>query len=569
MPLTDTPPLREVLKQAARIALPYFRSAERWSALLLLSSIVSAQLGTVGIAVATNYWRNAFFQTLQEKDWPGFVTQFWVFCVIGVGFILTTVYQRYLTQWLSIRWRRWLTAQVLEKWLDGPVHYRAALASGGVDNPDQRVADDIREFVDQLLDLGIGLIGAIASLFSFVAILWSLSTLVPLTLFGTAYTIPGYLVWAALLYAVIGSITTHLIGWRLIPIDYERERREADFRFALVRIREQGESIALLGGEAAEKQDLLVKFTALMRNWYRLMRVQQFVALFAETYRYYSRYFPYLVMAPLFFSGGMPFGALMQSGSAFNTVRESFSFFIVSYLKIAELSAVVQRLSQFDRALQGAQMASRPAAGRTDEAGAIVLRDFLVTSSGKTPIASLGHLNLRPGEALLLTGVSAAGKTSLLRSIAGIWPHTSGEMRSTARRPLVLPQRAYIPQGTLRRILCYPQDAATIADTRLVEALAAVGLSRLGISLDAADGWDGRLSEGEKQRLSVARALLFEPDLLLMDEATAALDEASEIALHKLIRSRLPAAAILAVSHRTALSAIYDRTIEVSPPVTA
>jgi vitamin B12/bleomycin/antimicrobial peptide transport system ATP-binding/permease protein len=567
--LSDTPAIKTVLQEAARIALPYFRSREKWSALALLAAIIGAQLGSVGIAVATNYWRNAFFQTLQEKDWPGFVTQFRVFCVIGVGFVLVKVYQRYLTQWLSIRWRRWLTTRVLDKWLDGSVHYRAALASGGVDNPDQRIADDIREFIDQVLDLGIGLIEAVASLLSFVAILWSLSTLVPLTLFGTAYTIPGYLVWAALLYAVLGSIATHLIGWRLIPIDYERERREADLRFALVWIREHGESIALLGGEASEKRDLLEKFAALARNWYRLMRLQQFVALFAETYRYYSRYFPYLVMAPLFFTGGMPFGALMQSGSAFNTVRESFSFFIVSYLKIAELSAVVQRLSQFDRTLQGAEMALPSPAGRGDETGAVVLRDFLVTNSAKTPIASLDSLNLRPGEALLLTGVSAAGKTSLLRGIAGIWPYTSGDRQSAALRPLVLPQRAYIPQGTLRRILCYPQDAATIGDGALAEALAAVGLSALDDSLDVTGGWDKRLSEGEKQRLSVARALLFAPDLLLMDEATSALDEVSETALHKLVRARLPAATILAVSHRAALSPFYDRTIEIRPPVRA
>ena len=218
---------------------------------------VSAQLALVGIAVAENYWRNAFFQTLQEKSWPGFVHQFWVYVAIGIGFILATVYQRYLIQWLTIRWRRWLTARYLDNWLDGPVHYRAMIAPDSIDNPDQRVAEDVRHFIDTTLSLTVGLLGAIARLFSFIAVLWGLSRIVPITLFGETYIVPGYLVWAALIYAILGSVVTHWIGRTLIPLDFEQERREADFRFALVRLRENAEAVAMLRGEPSEKQDLL------------------------------------------------------------------------------------------------------------------------------------------------------------------------------------------------------------------------------------------------------------------------------------------------------------------------
>lgn len=552
------------LRGAWRIAAPYFRSDERWIGFGLLAALIGAQLVIVGAAVAENYWRNAFFQTLQEKNWPGFIQQFWFYAFIAVFHISGPVYQRYMTQWLTIRWRRWLTTYYLDRWLDGPTHYRAMIAPDAIDNPDQRVAEDIRSFISVSLDLFSGLIGAIARMFSFIAVLWSLSNLIPFTMFG--FTIPGYLVWAALIYAIIGSAVTHLIGRRLIALDYEQEKREANFRFALVRLRENGEAVALLRGEASEKRDLLTRFQAIVLNWYHLMNRQQFVGLFSEAYRRYSLYFPYFVMAPLFFGGNMQLGAFMQSGQAFNEVRSAFSYFITSYVKIAELSAIVQRLVQLEMSLPHDDTRDRKLETPAPDAGLQASGLRICTPEG-AGIVELDALKVARGEALLITGASGVGKTSLLRGLSGIWPYFSGDMRSTVERPLALPQRSYLPLGSLRRALAYPVDgAAFLTDEDLRDALDAVGLPHLGHALDDVARWDTRLSEGEKQRLSIARALLYRPDFLMLDEATAALDEASEVAMHRLIRERLPKATILAVSHRDAVAELYDRTIPIGTP---
>jgi vitamin B12/bleomycin/antimicrobial peptide transport system ATP-binding/permease protein len=556
--LTAPLPLRTALRDAWRIAAPYFRSDERWIGYGLLAALVGAQLVIVGAAVAENYWRNAFFQTLQDRNWPGFLQQFWVYAVIAIFHIGGAVYQRYMTQWLTIRWRRWLTQHYLDRWLDGSTHYRAMLAPDAIDNPDQRIAEDIRAFIETTLDLLSGLIGAIARLLSFVAILWSLSNLIPFTVFGVA--IPGYLVWAALIYAIVGSVVTHWIGRSLITIDYEQERREADFRFALVRLRENSEAIALLRGEQSEKNDLTTRFQAILGNWYRLMTRQQFVGLFAESYKRYSLYFPYFVMAPLFFGGNMQLGAFMQSGSAFNEVRNAFSYFIVSYVKIAELSAVVQRLSQFDAIVTRTHAGPEPVEA---SAGSLQANGIVIRAPSGSEIISLEDIRIEAGDSLLIRGRSGIGKTSLLRTLSGIWPYFEGRITLPSTRVLVLPQRPYMPLGSLRKALLYPGDWAPAADANIVEALELVGLETLIPELDQVIRWDGRLSEGEKQRLSIARALVLKPDVLILDEATSALGEALEVSLHRLVREQLRDATVIAVSHSDALVKEYARTLPI------
>jgi vitamin B12/bleomycin/antimicrobial peptide transport system ATP-binding/permease protein len=357
---------------------------------------------------------------------------------------------------------------------------------------------------------------------------------------------------------------THWIGRRLIPLDFEQERREADFRFALVRLRENAEAVAMLGGEVSEKLELRTRFLAIMQNWYRLMRRQQFVGLFTGSYRRFSLYFPYFAMSPLFFGGTMQLGAFMQSGSAFNEVRDAFSYFISSYLKIAELSAIVQRLAQFEAAIIVARSPALSDAQIVATSPEVLRVERLVVNTpDMTSIAALNELKVAAGEAVMIMGASGAGKTSLLRAFAGIWPHVTGSARISATRVLALPQLPYIPLGSLRRALCYPLETDMRSDAELESALLEVGLGELSGSLDQSAAWDKTLSVGEKQRLSLARAILFQPELLLLDEATAALDEPSEIELHQRIRRRLPRATIVAVSHRPALARVYDRTINI------
>ncbi|NEW88785.1 ABC transporter ATP-binding protein/permease [Rhodopseudomonas sp. WA056] len=553
--MTSPLSLRAGLRSALRLAVPYFRSDQRWIGLSLLASLIGAQLVAVGAAVAENYWRNAFFQTLQDKNWPGFIEQFWVYAVIAVFHICGAVYQRYLGQWLTIRWRGWMTAHYLDRWLHGSTHYRATMAAGAVDNPDQRIAEDVRSYISLTLELLVGLIGAIARLTSFVAILWALSSSIPFSIFGV--TIPGYLVWAALIYTVAGSAVTHWIGRRLIGIDFEQERREADFRFALVRLRENSEAVALLHGEDFEKRGLAMRFQAIVDNWFRLMKLQQLIGLFSESYKRYSLYFPYFVMAPLFFGGTMQLGSFMQSGSAFNEVRNSFSYFINAYLKLAELAAVTHRLSQFAQVVKQSKPANAdvtsPSAGAALDASEIVVK----TAAG-SPIIAVDGVRVESGTSLLITGPSGTGKTSLVRAIAGIWPFVDGSVSTAARRPLVLPQRPYLPLGTLRAALSYPEAPDRSDAARMVEALQDVGLDHFVALLDQVDRWDLRLSEGEKQRLAIARALLYQPDLLILDEATSALSKPSEILLHQILRMRLSTATIVAVSHQDALHSYYD-----------
>ncbi|PZA13754.1 ABC transporter ATP-binding protein/permease [Rhodopseudomonas palustris] len=553
--MTSPLSLRAGLRSALRLAVPYFRSDQRWIGLGLLASLIGAQLVAVGAAVAENYWRNAFFQTLQDKNWPGFIEQFWVYALIAVFHICGAVYQRYLGQWLTIRWRSWMTAHYLDRWLHGSTHYRATMAAGAVDNPDQRIAEDVRSYISLTLELLVGLIGAIARLTSFVAILWALSSSIPFSIFGV--TIPGYLVWAALIYAVAGSAVTHWIGRRLIGIDFEQERREADFRFALVRLRENSEAVALLHGEDFEKRGLAQRFQAIVDNWFRLMKLQQLIGLFSESYKRYSLYFPYFVMAPLFFGGTMQLGSFMQSGSAFNEVRNSFSYFINAYLKLAELAAVTHRLSQFAEVMERSKAADAEVC--SPDGAALDASEIVVKTAAGAPIIAVDGVRIESGTSLLITGPSGTGKTSFIRALAGIWPFVDGKVSTATRRPLVLPQRPYLPLGTLRAALSYPEAPDGSNAARMVAALKDVGLDDFVSQLDQSDRWDVRLSEGEKQRLSIARALLYRPDLLVLDEATSSLDKASEISLHRLLRTRLSAATIVAVSHQDALHPVYDR----------
>ncbi|MBO1081511.1 ABC transporter ATP-binding protein/permease [Roseomonas haemaphysalidis] len=562
-----------VLRDAWALAKPYWNSEEKWKARGLLAVIVALQLGLVALNVVLTYWQNAFYNTMQNKDGEAF-TQLLVwghrledgtfmpgFSILAALYIVVAVYALYLNQALQIRWRRWLVGHMLSDWLGRHAYYRMALTEGGADNPDQRIADDTRLYVSTTLSLALGLMSAVVTLLSFIVVLWGLSG--DMTLFGIQ--IPGYLVWVALIYSVVGTGIAHLIGRRLIALNFNQQRVEADFRFNLVRVRENVEGIALHGGEAEEGTGLRHRFGAVMRNWWNIMRVTKQLSFFTVGFAQVASIFPLIVASPAFFAGRIPLGTLIQTSTAFGSVQGAMSWIVTNYDDIASWRATVERLTGFHRAVAAARAAAddgpQVAAGAGPALAASGLD--LVLPDGRE-LTRDAALELRPGEAVLVTGASGSGKSTLFRALAGIWPFGTGQVSRPPGEALFLPQRPYMPLGTLKRAVCYPQDEAGHPDAEVVAALEAAGLSDLAPRLHEADAWERRLSGGEQQRLAIARALVNKPQWLFLDEATASLDPEGERALYTTLKQALPGTAILSIAHRPAVAQFHDRVLRLA-----
>jgi putative ATP-binding cassette transporter len=550
-----------------RLAVPYFRSEDRWAGRLLLGAVVAIELSLVAIQVILNQWYNRFYNTLQDHNFSAFVSAILFFCAIAAIYTVLAVYQNYLNLWLQIRWRRWMTQTYLRQWLNTANHYRMQLLGDAADNPDQRIAEDIRMFIDSgsgfgTLPIGLGLLNAVVTLCSFVVILWNLSEAAPLALFGV--TIHGYLVWAALIYAAIGTGFTHLLGWPLIALNFRQQRFEADFRFNLVRSRENSEQIASLQGEAAERERHLGRFGLLVDNWRAIMQRQKKLLFFTQSYSQASVIFPYVMVSPAYFSGAMQLGGLMQTGSAFNSVQTALSYFVTTYRQIAEYQAVVTRLSGFERAIEAGRAAAlTPPVIEVvprDDSRAVAIDHLAVGLPNGAPLLNADHIALNSGDRVLVTGPSGAGKSTLFRAIAGIWPFGSGRVTVPMdAKVMLVPQRPYFPVATLADAITYPARAGSFDDTRLTDTLTAVGLPGLIPRLHEEAHWNRMLSGGEQQRLSMARVLLYAPDYLFLDEATSALDEPAEAMLYRLLQERLPGTAIISIGHRTTLAAFHRR----------
>ena len=548
-----------------RLARPYFFSEDRLAGRLLLGAVISIELMIVGINVMLNQWNNRFYNALQERNWDTFVYELGFFCVLASAYIVIAVYQLYLNQWLQIRWRRWMTRQYLDHWLAGGNHYRMQLLGDAADNPDQRIAEDIKQFIDGgILPIGLGLLNAVVTLASFVAILWTLSAGAPLHLFGTDWAIPGYLVWAALIYGAAGTALTHWIGRPLIRLNFRQQRFEADFRFNLVRVRENSEQIALLHGEDADRQRLLERFGQVVANWLLIMQRTKRLTFFTAGYNQVSTVFPFIVASPAYFAGAIQLGGLMQTASAFGSVQTALSFFISTYRQIAEWRAVIARLEGFIVSVEKAKAAAAtpPVIAVAARAGAtsVEVEDLLVRLPQGTPLVALDELTVSAGDHVLVTGPSGAGKSTLFRAIAGVWPFGAGTIVVPAGAKLMtLPQRPYFPIGTLAAAISYPDQPETFAADRLAEVVAAVGLGALAARLMEEAHWNRMLSLGEQQRLGIARAILQAPDFLFLDEATAALDERAEAELYRLLDQRLKGTAVVSIGHRSTLAAFHRR----------
>lgn len=565
------------LKDVWLIARPYFHSEEKWSARLLLGVIILLNLSLVGMDVVLNFWNGAFYDSLQNKDWRAFVDLLFLyhrgsdgsfmpgFSAVAAIYIIVAVYRTYLNQWLQIRWRRWLTRGFIDQWLSDRAYYRISLTTSaaglGTDNPDQRIAEDLRSFVGDTLSLGLDLLSNIVSLISFVGILWSLSGSVHLL----GVTIGGYMVWVALIYAIIGTWLTHLVGRPLATLSFRQQRFEADFRFSLVRLRENVEGIALYGGEEDEHAALLTRFSAVVMNWWAIMQRTKLLNALTSGYQQIAVVFPIIVAAPRYFGGQIPLGGLTRTASAFGQVQGAMSWFVGSYASLAAWSATVERLASFQRSIEAARAQAGSGIAVTESAGdSLDLHHLHITlPNGKSLIEEDAYRFLR-GESVVISGRSGLGKSTLFRAIAGIWPFGEGKIARPQGSYLFLPQRPYLPLGSLRHIVTYPAAADSMSDEMIAEALRKAGLGALVERLGEEHDWSLLLSGGEQQRLAIARALLIRPDWLFLDEATSNLDPEAEAELYQLLKRELPGTTVISIAHNPGVAAFHDRKITLS-----
>lgn len=558
---------RSFLRDLWHLARPYWSSEEKWAARGLLAAVVVLNLGTVFVSVEINKWQNAFFNTLEKKDQAEFMRLLGVFGGLAFAYIVMAVYQLYLSQMLQIKWRRWLTERYLDDWLRHRVYYRMQLTDRATDNPDQRIADDLGSFVGTTLSLTLGLLNAAVTLGSFLFILWGLSGAITIPI-GDGIPVHGYLVWVALVYAVIGTWLVHLIGRPLVGLNFMQQRVEADFRFSLVRFRENTEAVALYAGEEDEKRGFMRRFLAVADNWWGIMRRQKKLTWFQSFYGQLAVIFPYVVVAPRYFSGAIALGGLMQTASAFGQVQGSLSWFIDAYARLADWKATVDRLIGFRAAMDAAarDAVSSPGVERVPQARADVEASAVALSlpTGRVLIDGV-DFRLEPGVSTLVTGPSGSGKSTLFRAFAGIWPFGSGRVLWPADASvLFLPQRPYLPIGSLRQVLAYPSAPESFTDAAMRDAVSRCGLDQLRERLDETQHWAMMLSGGEQQRIGFVRAWLHRPDWLFLDEASSALDEASERRMYELMHE-LPGTTIVSIGHRSGLMALHQRRLVVRP----
>lgn len=567
-PTTKFQSFRAFVRKVLALALPYFNSEEKWKARGLLAAIVILNLAAVYMLVLLNEWNRVFYDALQNKDQVTFWRELGRFLYLAFGFIVIAVYRFYLRQVLEMRWRTWMTRHYMDRWLANKAFYQLELlrfskgADAPPDNPDQRIADDLSMFTSATLGLSMGLLNAVVTLVSFVGILWTLSGSFSFEFQGSSHTIPGFMVWMAVLYCLVGSVLAHFIGRPQIRLNFQQQRVEANFRNHLVRVREYSESIALDRGENVERQQLGGRFGAVLDNYWQLIKAQKRLIWFTTGFGQLATVFPFIVAAPRFFSGAIQLGELMQIASAFDRVQGALSWFVDNYDSLAAWRATTDRITSFEESFQALQ--SAPLHASTNGEDALQIERLDLALPGGAALLGAQALTLRAGDSLLVKGSSGSGKSTLFRALAGIWPWASGVLRKPAdfeQRVMFLPQRPYFPIGKLRQALAYPDMADRHDDEQLRQALRDALLPALTERLDEEDNWGQKLSGGEQQRLAIARALLKQPRWLFVDEATSALDEAAEKTLYERLRALVAAqnGALVSIAHRPGVADFHAR----------
>jgi putative ATP-binding cassette transporter len=551
-----------------KLTAPYFWSEERWSARGLLAIVVGSGVFLVYLSKLFNEWNARFFNALQDKNIDAFWAELRYFVILALIFIVVAVYRLWFRQMLQIRWRRWLTGVYYRDWLADRTYYRMELTGASADNPEQRIEEDCNAFTGQTLVILLGLLSEVLTLITFTSVLWGLSGSVTLPIFG-GILVPGYMMWVAIVYAAIGSWLTYKIGRPLVRVNFDLQRYNADFRYRMVRVRENAESIALYRGESDEKRRLEGAFGRIFDTWWEFMRYNKRLTWFTAFYGQAADVFPLVVASPRYFMGQIPLGVLTQTAGAFGRVQGSLSWFVDVWPTLADWKATIDRLTTFGESMEAARKVTAATSGFKIERRAdpvLRLDDVEVALPNGRILLEQVNLEVRPGDRLMIQGASGSGKTTLFRVLAGLWPYGQGSIQLPKdARILFLPQKPYLPVGTLRESLCFPDRPDAHGLVAISEALAATGLDHLADRLEEERFWSPVLSPGEQQRLAVARAILVRPEWLFLDEATSALDAAMEAKLYKLLRERLPESAIVSIAHSPSVVAFHDRRLVIDP----
>ena len=556
---------KQFFKDVWYLTRSYWQSEEKGKAFILLVSIIALTLGTVYMLVQLNHWYNSFYEALQQYEKDKIYSELGRFTYLAFAYIIMAVYSYYLQQKLILNWRRWLTEKFISIWLKNKTYYNLQMFGKDTDNPDQRISEDVRMFVEMTLSLSIGLLKSFVTFCSFVVILYNMSGVIKFNVMGHDIVIKGYLFWASFIYSIIGTYITHLVGRKLVDLNFVQQRREADFRFSMIRLRESSESVAFYRGEAQEEKVLKNRFTDLLENFWRLVNKQKQMIWLNNFYGQIAIIFPFVAAMSRYLAKEFTLGGLMQVTSAFGRVQDSLSYFADTYSSLAQWQAVVMRLTLFGHHMQEVNDATENFhLDRFATAEKVSTEGMTVSLPDGTALLTNVSFELQPGSNVLVKGVSGSGKSTLLRAIAGIWPYVEGKINlPDAKNLMFIPQRPYIPLGSLREALHYPGNI-NMTDEETINYLELCHIGYLKDKLDTVADWTHVLSIGEQQRLAFCRAHIQKPQWLFLDEATSALDEETERAMYELLQSRLSNTTLVSVGHRSTLNAYHTCVLRIN-----